>query len=229
MGGSGGGLGYSGITPSFAVELNIYQVSSTADTTNGVANQVHTVSNTGAVNLRSGDPINVTLAYNSEQYTLIETLTDTKTGATYSTIYSDINLANILGPNPVDSTNTAFMGFTGGTGGAEALQTITNFSYTTSANEPAAPTLPTGATSVSNFSNQLFNAVSTDPAAVPSVSTDNNTLTITSAVGTEAAAALNATPVDYGNFTASFTYTESGGSTANPADGIAFTSRTHQV
>ena len=68
--------------------------------------------------------------------------------------------------------------------GSNALQTIANFTYTTSANEPTAPTLPAGATSVSNFSNQLFNAVSTDPAAVPSVSTDTNTLTITSAAGT---------------------------------------------
>ena len=59
----------------------------------------------------------MTLAYNSEQYTLTETLTDTKTNATYFTTYSDINLGNILGANPADGSNTAYMGFTGGTGG----------------------------------------------------------------------------------------------------------------
>jgi hypothetical protein len=222
LGTIGSGLGYSTITSSFAVELNIYQNSSTAVATNGTNNQTLALSNTGAVNLRSGDPINVALGYNSEQWTLTEMLTDTKTHATYSTIYSDINLPTLLGTgSSTGTTNSAYMGFTGGTGGAWAQQTITNFTYTTGNIEPSAPTLPAGATGVSAFANNVLNGTNIDPAGAPAVSADNNTLTLTTATNTEATSAFNKTPVDYGNFNASFTYTGSGA-----ADGAAFTLET---
>ncbi len=71
--GEGGLLGYGGITPSVAVELNVYHLNSGPGTVlntqgatgltavlNGVGN---TYNNTGPVSLASGDPIQVTVSF----------------------------------------------------------------------------------------------------------------------------------------------------------------------
>ena len=130
LGNVGGGLGYSGISgASAAYEMNIYNghTQGTNFTTNG---STGTYNATGNVNIASGDLINVSLTYNPSAGTLTEILTDTSTGATYSKVYSNQNLASLLG------SQTATIGFTGGDGGVTSTQTISNFSlgYAASSN-----------------------------------------------------------------------------------------------
>jgi hypothetical protein len=130
LGAAGGSLGYSGITPSAAFELNLYGPNTTgaAFKTNGSTGGYAA---TGTVNIASGDPIAVVLSYNGS--VLSATLTDQTTSATYSTAYVT-NLASVLG------SSTAFVGFTGGTGGSAATQTISNFTFV-SAPEPGSVAL----------------------------------------------------------------------------------------
>ncbi len=129
VGGTGSDLGYGGITPSAAVEFNVYS-GHTRGT--GYYNDGQTGGNggsdyiaTGPVNLASGDPIQVDLTYDG--INLVETLTDQTTGATFITTYDNVNLADQLGGN------TAYVGFTGGTGGSASTQTIDflNFTFVT--------------------------------------------------------------------------------------------------
>ena len=126
LGAGGGDLGYTGITPSVALELNIYAGDGkggvgAAFATNGAIN---TVTSLSPVSLAGGDPINVVLSYNLASTTLTATFTDADTGQTFTTSTSSINIASILG------SSTAYMGFTGGDGGAYATQQISNFNYT---------------------------------------------------------------------------------------------------
>ena len=88
----------------------------------------------GTVNLVSGDPIAVVLAYNGA--TLSETLTDTITHATYNTSYA----ADL--PAALGGDTSAYVGFCGGTGAAVADQTITNFLF--SNNVPVGPPVNLG-------------------------------------------------------------------------------------
>ena len=118
LGGSGGSVGYGGITPSAAVILNIFGTEGTAFKTNG-ATGGYTPS--GAVDLSSGNPIHITLSYDPLLQTLSQTLTDTTTLATYSNTFTGVNLASIVGGN------TAYFGFSGATGGQVATQDITGF------------------------------------------------------------------------------------------------------
>jgi hypothetical protein len=120
LGGTGGELGYGGITPSVAVEFNIYSSYGVglAVRTNGQTGTPYASS--GAVNLAGGDPIAVALAYNGA--TLSIALTDTATHTTYTT-NTALNIAGVLG------TNTAFVGFTGADGGIASSQVITNFQF----------------------------------------------------------------------------------------------------
>jgi hypothetical protein len=190
LGGAGGSLGYAGITPSFAVELNVYQGSSTGDATNGgtrLNNQ-----STGSVNLSSGDRINVVLSYQSSTQALRESLVDTVTGDFYSTSYTGINLSSILG------SNTAYIGFTGGTGGAESLQTISNFGYfaaplVTGVAPSSGPS--TGGTSVAINGTSFTGATAVDFGSTPATSfTVNNDDSIT-AVSPAGAANVDVTVV----------------------------------
>ena len=135
LGTTGGGLGYGGITPSFAVEFNIYapNVVGYRFATNGATGTPYTAINatngtvTGtAISLISGSPINVDLVYNGT--TLTMTLDD-KMGDTYVTT-TTVDIPTTVGGS------TAIMGFTGGTGGAQQVQTIDTFSYTGGAATP---------------------------------------------------------------------------------------------
>jgi hypothetical protein len=143
LGGFGGQLGYTGISPSAAVELNIYKGFTTGEgpgtafNTNG--NTAQTGGNpyapTAPVDLTSQHPILVTLTYNSATNTLSETLEDETTGATFSTSYVS-NLATDVGGT------TAYFGFTGGSGTGTAVQVISDFTLTAAAvPEPAGLTL----------------------------------------------------------------------------------------
>jgi len=127
LGSDGSGLGVSGITPSAEVEFNIFNghTIGTNFATNGATTSYIS---TGAVNVASGDPIQVLLSYNGS--VLSETLTDLSTLATFSTSYTT-DLASVLG------SGTAFVGFTGGTGRASSVQVIGGFSFQNSVPEPS--------------------------------------------------------------------------------------------
>ena len=127
LGGSGGSLGYGGITPSVATEINIYTgatggigINATL-ATNGA---IPTNESVSPVVLNSGDPINVSLNYNPTTQMLTETLTDaTNSADTFTQVYPGANLASILG------SGTAYVGFTGSDGGSVSTQQISNFSF----------------------------------------------------------------------------------------------------
>ena len=124
IGGSGSSLGYAGITPSAAVQINIYTGApggiGTAFSTGGAV--AAELSTTSSVNPGSGDPIQVTLSYDGFS-NLVETLKDMTTLATYTHTYTGENLASIV------SGTSAYIGFTGATGGAVSTQQISNFTF----------------------------------------------------------------------------------------------------
>lgn len=120
LGDGGSGLGYGGIAPSAAYEINIYSGHVIGGTlaTNGAYG---TYDPTGNVSFTSGNPIRVTLAYNGTL--LSTTLLDLTTNQTFQTSYT-VNLSNVLGGH------TAYVGFTGATGALTSTQTISNFTFT---------------------------------------------------------------------------------------------------
>lgn len=136
LGGGGGSLGYAGITPSAAFEINIYSGDhggvgyqfgtdgNVPDTDAGMGNFI----NPSPVEINSGDPIDVVISYFND--TLNITLSDPIQNTSYSTSYTT-NLTEVIG------SSAAYVGFTGATGGSDALQTVSNFSYSFS----GAPTL----------------------------------------------------------------------------------------
>jgi hypothetical protein len=125
-GAGGGGLGYSGIGSSVALEFNIY-----APNTVGFALQADgTVSAPFTpippINLASGDPIAMNISYSAGVADL--TLTDLTTLLSTNMV---INVANVLGAAVEDfiGTNFAYVGFTSGDGGVASTQTIRNFAF----------------------------------------------------------------------------------------------------
>ncbi len=121
VGGDGGsGLGYQGITPSAAVEFNIDSIfASPVGTGLGLNGTVNAYATTGSLNLRSGDPIDVTLTYDGT--TLTENLVDAVANTSYSRSFT-VDLVAGIG-------NSAYIGFTGGSGLDTSTQVITNFSF----------------------------------------------------------------------------------------------------
>jgi hypothetical protein len=129
LGGAGGGLGVSGITPSVELEFNLYngngQVKGYTVLTNGLTGAGGANGNyqpIGNINLNSGDPIGVNVSYLNGWLAL--TFTDAVANQSFSTNLNVGNITKILG------TNMAFVGFTGAYGGSTSVQTITNFSFT---------------------------------------------------------------------------------------------------
>ena len=118
--GAGGGLGFSGISPSAGVIFNIYANNTVgvAFRTNGATGGPYTAS--APVNLAGGNPIAVTLRYDGA--TLSLALKDTVTSAVFNTAWA-ANLPSILG------TNTAYVGFTGGSGGVASRQQVSGFFF----------------------------------------------------------------------------------------------------
>ena len=137
LGDGGGSIGYGGaspITPSAAVDFNIYSGnggSRIGFTDSG--NVRYSFPNTGAVDITNGQPVNVTISYapKGNAGVLTATLQQGANTFTRSTIYNATALAG---------GNTARVGFSGGTGGLNANQTLSNFTFTSgTATVPAGP------------------------------------------------------------------------------------------
>jgi autotransporter-associated beta strand protein len=121
LGGTGGSLGYSGITPSAATEINIYTTNTigTAFATNGATGVYQSIT---PVNPASGDPIQVSLSYDGSTY-LTTTFLDLSSGSSYSAGSQYVgSLASNVG-------SSAYVGFSGGDGGSKSTQTISNFVF----------------------------------------------------------------------------------------------------
>jgi hypothetical protein len=136
-GGNGASLGYGGIASSVAVKFDLYSNAgegsdSTGFYTNGATPTVPAVDMTSSgVNLHSGDVMHAHVTYDGTTLTL--TLTDTVTGASFTTATA-VNIPTIVG------ANTAYVGFTAATGGAAAIQSILNWTYIVGAGTPSAAT-----------------------------------------------------------------------------------------
>ncbi len=119
LGGAGGGLGFSGITPSAAVLFNIYQSPGIGFGTNGARSGNY--AGTSPVNIANGNAISVKLTY-TEPNLKVE-LTDQATQDTFSTNLVVGSLPAIVG------AETAYVGFSGADGASTSIQTISDFSY----------------------------------------------------------------------------------------------------
>ncbi len=122
LGGGGGSLGYSGITPSAAVLFNVYAPNTIgiALSLNGAIPAAGGYTVTTPLNVASGNRINARVRYVSGGLQL--SLTDAVTAATFVTNVA-INLPAVLG------SQTAYVGFTGADGGVVSTQTISNFTF----------------------------------------------------------------------------------------------------
>jgi len=126
IGEDGGGLGYAGIGSSVAVKFDLYNnagegTDSTGFYTDGAYPSVPALDLTASgVNLHGTDLLHAHITYDGT--TLILTLTDTVTGASFSASQA-INIPATVG------SNTAYVGFTAGTGGESAVQQIVNWTY----------------------------------------------------------------------------------------------------
>jgi hypothetical protein len=131
LGGGGGGLGYAGIAPSAAFEMNIY----TNAIHGGVGILVQTNGNIGdfsnsgyqstaPVNIASGNNIYVQLyCMQGVLHVLLKDPTDL---AAYTGSFT-------INPPAAVGNGSAYIGLTGGDGGIGSMQTVSNFlySYTT--------------------------------------------------------------------------------------------------
>jgi hypothetical protein len=151
LGNSGGDEGYGDtsannpnhkIVNSLAVKFDLFHTSNGFSTTGlftggaspGSGPNVEMTS----INLASGDPFQVTLAYDGAMLT--ETVVDTlHPNLKFSTSYA-LNLAQVIGGN------SAYVGFTAGTGGVAATQKILNWSGQFSPALPTAFTISAPAT-----------------------------------------------------------------------------------
>ena len=138
LGIAGGGLGYGSDTPgagggianSIAIKFDLYSnagegPNSTGLYTNGASPTTPAIDMTSSgVNLHSADVMHAHITYDGT--TLALTLSDTVTGATFSTSWT-INIPTTIG------SNTAYAGFTGGTGGATAIQDVVTWTYSAAA------------------------------------------------------------------------------------------------
>ncbi len=131
LGGAGGSLGYSGISPSAALEVNIYNPNGRgiAFRTNGAIAGAGNYTSTAPVDLfNSGtNPVTFNLTYDGTAHTLVIVLTQGTNTFTFPTVA--IDLGATVGSN-------AWVGFTGATGGENTVQQVTNFRFNLTGTTP---------------------------------------------------------------------------------------------
>jgi len=193
LGGDGGGLGYTGIPSSAAIEFYLESGMGTRLATGGSAGSY---TSTLPVNLASGDPISVVLSYNGTS--LVENLLDETTGASYSTTYA-VNIPLAMG-----GSNTAYVGFTAADGALVSVQTISDFAYSS---------LP----AVSGFGNAGSGWTLNGGATVTS-----NVLKLTDGGTYEARSAFFNEPQPVASFQAQFIYQATGVGDITLGDGATF-------
>jgi hypothetical protein len=112
--------GYAGLVSSVAVKFDLWNGGTTGLYTNGETPYEPQTTISG-VNLNSGDPILCTLTYSGT--TLSLTMKDTKTGGTFSTQWTDVNIPSDVG------ANTAYVGFTGSLYTAPSTQDVSTWTF----------------------------------------------------------------------------------------------------
>ena len=117
------GLGYEGMNSSVAVVFDLYDGSGslTGLYYNGANPTASPVDMSSSLNLHSGHPFAVTIAYNGMSLTL--TMTDTATDASFSHTWENVDIPTTVGGD------TAYVGFTAGTGGLTALQDVSSWTF----------------------------------------------------------------------------------------------------
>jgi hypothetical protein len=212
LGPAGGGLGYGpdfpggggGISNSVAVKFDLFDnagegTNSTGLYTNGASPTVPSTDLTpSGVNLQNSDLMRATLSYDGT--TLTETLTDTVTGATFTTSYA-VDIPQTVGGN------TAFVGFTGGTGGLTAAQNVQTWTF----NNGATTTIDHSAGFASNA----------DLTANGSATFAGTSAQLTDGGFFEAGSVFTNARVNIANFTTTFTFLQQPG-TFPMADGMTF-------
>ena len=125
LGGAGGGLGYLGISPSFALLINIFNGAPGGPgiqiSTGGNGLGTNTYLATPTANPASGNPITFDLTYLNG--VLNVTMTNLTSNTTFTTNFVIDIPGAVLG-------NQAWIGLTAATGGATATQRVSNFSFT---------------------------------------------------------------------------------------------------
>ena len=127
-GSSGGGLGYQGISPSYAIEMDTYNNGSPQDGTNGsdhiafvkdgnAGNAPAPGDLTDVFNLENGFWHNIVINWNPNTTRLDYTFTRNGGG-----VYSDFKTVDLIGD--VLNSNIGYWGFTAATGGATNLQQV---------------------------------------------------------------------------------------------------------
>jgi hypothetical protein len=120
--GYGAGQGTPAISPSAAVEFNVFSLNTagTAFATDGAIGNGGSGTYTPTGTFENGDEVQAVISYNGT--VLTEKLTDLVTGKIFSTSYT-VDLASVLG------SGTAYVGFSAATGGLASTQTVSNFNF----------------------------------------------------------------------------------------------------
>src|SRR5690606_998166 len=110
VGAAGGGLGFNGIQNAAAVAFNIYTGGGQPVGTSYTTTTAGGYTASDPVLLNSGNPILIHLRYDPVEQSIVETLTDQVTQATYTNTFFGVDLPGVLG------ADQGYIGFTGATG-----------------------------------------------------------------------------------------------------------------
>jgi hypothetical protein len=137
IGGAGGGIGYSGLNNSFALEFNVYSGDHGGEGfqigTNGNVpdndSQMGNFYSTAPVAFTNFDPVDVQLYYQAGQYSL-SMIDMTSSNRIFTTNFTGPNLtAGYDSRKSILAGTSGYVGFTGGSGALNSTITISNFVF----------------------------------------------------------------------------------------------------